>query len=51
MEDSDLAFGGVAIMMLSMVCCISFVLRDICCKKSEQLLNDGESVLSEVTVE
>jgi hypothetical protein len=53
--DSGLAVGGVAVMMLSMLCCVSFVLQDMCCKKikpkTETLLNDGESLLSEVTVE
>ena len=55
MEDSGLAFGGVAVMILSMICCVSFVLQDMCCKKvkpkTETSLNNGESVLSEVTVE
>lgn len=54
MEDSGLAFGGLAVMILSMICCVSFSLQDMCCKKfkpkTETLLNDGESVLSEVTV-
>lgn len=51
--DSGLAIGGICILGLSLLCCVSFVLRDTCCKrfnsKPQSLLNDG--VLSEVTVE
>jgi hypothetical protein len=55
MEDTGLGIGGLCVLAISMLCCITFGLQDNCCKKckpkNEELLNDGESLLSEVTVE
>lgn len=55
--DNGLAIGIVIVVGSSALCCLSYLIYDVCgcCKKSkpksEILLNNGESVLSEVSVE
>jgi len=49
--DSSLAYGGIAVLAVGMLCCAYSILYETCdgCKtKKDKLLNNGDDGLSEV---
>jgi hypothetical protein len=54
--DSGLAIAGLMILGACAICCVGIVIKDVMSykkltPKNESLLNNGDNVLSEVTVE